>query len=357
MYNDVQVITLPKLGRRNILIGLAYFGIFIFGFVISYFSLKFSKVFVKTPFPANTPSDSQNPISFQPAPEIPQEEGVFNAVLLGYGGAGHEGSLLTDSIIVIHVDTNKKTAALISIPRDLWVNGNHKINAEASINGFQNEGGVIKNVTGLPVDYFVSVDFGGFVKLIDNLGGITVNVPKTFDDPYYPIAGLENETCGKTADEINALKAKYSEYALETQFTCRWEHLHFDKGPANLDGKTALKFVRSRHGDSDFGRSERQFAVLKGILAKLIALRAFDKTNSTLDTLSKIVKTNLDMKSIRKLIEIIGDSEQYKLTEIHLTIDNVLNEGKSSQGAYILYPKAGMFNFSQISSYISAKIK
>ena len=269
------MLTQIKSNWQNILIGILLTGIFALGFFISYLSLKLSKIFTPTPLPQKaliSSTNSPNPIVFAAAPEITPEKGVYNTVLLGYGGVGHAGSLLTDSIIVVHVNTNKKTAAIISIPRDLWVSGNHKINAEASINGFQNEGGVIKDVTGLPTDYFVSIDFGGLIKLIDNLGGITLTVPKTFDDPFYPIAGLENETCGKTEAEILQLKAKYSDYQLEIQFACRYEHLHFDAGPANLDGTTALKFVRSRHGDSDFGRSERQFAVLKGILAKLISL-------------------------------------------------------------------------------------
>lgn len=345
------------LTRQNIIFAFILICVFLFGFTTTYLTLKLSKVFVKTPVPTNTPiAGPAQDLNFAPAPEISKEKGVYNTVLLGYGGAGHEGSLLTDSIIIVHVNTNKKTAALISIPRDLWVTGNHKINQEASINGFQNEGGVIKSVTGLPTDYFVAVDFGGFVKLIDNLGGITVNVPKTFDDPLYPITGLENETCGKTEEEINTLKSKYSDYLLEIQFTCRYEHLHFDKGIVNLDGTTALKFVRSRHGDSDFGRSERQFAVLKGILAKLISLHALDKTSSSLDTLSRMVKTNLNSAGVRSLIDVVGDTGEYKITDIHLTLDNVLNEGKSVQGAYILYPKAGMLDFSQIKGYINANI-
>ena len=82
----------------------------------------------------------------------------------------------------------------------------HKINAEASINGFENAGGSVQSVTGLHIDYFVSVDFDGFSKIIDDLGGVTVEVPKAFDDPFYPITGEENNTCGKTEDEINDLK-------------------------------------------------------------------------------------------------------------------------------------------------------
>lgn len=344
-----------KFQKADYLIGFLLVGIFILGFLISYSVLKYTNVLP----PKSTPTPEppvQAQVNFPAAPEITKQKGVYNIVFLGYGGAGHDGSLLTDSIIVIHVDTNTKKAALISIPRDLWVNGNRKINAEAAANGFQNEGGVIKNVTGLPVDYFVAVDFGGFSKLVDDLGKITVDVPKTFDDPFYPTPGQENNTCGKTDDEIATLKVKYSDYQLETQFTCRYEHLHFDKGSTELDGATALKFVRSRHGDSDFGRSERQFAVLKGILAKLISIDAFDKTSSVIGTLLKIVKTNLNLDGIRSLVDIIGPTGNYKITDIHLTLDNVLNEGKSSQGAYILYPKAGMFDFSQIKNFIAGQL-
>lgn len=336
--------------KNNVkLIGICI-GVFVIGFTSTYLVLTKTNIFSKKT--ASAPATPQESQDFAPATEVTSEKGTYNALLLGYGGAGHEGSLLTDSIILVHVNTNNKTAAMISIPRDLWVNGNHKINAEASINGFQNEGGVIANVTGLHVDYFTAIDFTSFTKLIDSLGGITVNVPKTFDDPFYPIAGLENETCGKTLDEINALKAKYSDYQLETQFTCRYEHLHFDQGQTNLDGATALKFVRSRHGDSDFGRSERQFAVLRGILAKLVSLNALGSAKGVITNLLSMVKTNLNPTVINSLIQVVGDTGQYKINSIHLTTENVLTEGRSSAGAYILTPKAGNFNFSEVKKYI-----
>jgi LCP family protein required for cell wall assembly len=356
---DIKMVKLPKIKftRQNIILSLICAAVFFVGLFSTYFLLKFSKSFNRKSVPTATPFTSENEkVNFPPAPEIIPTQGVYNTVLLGYGGGGHSGALLTDSIIVIHVNTNDKTAALISIPRDLWVNGNHKINAEASINGFANMGGVIKNVTGLPVDYFAAIDFSGFSKLIDNLGGIDVNVPIAFDDPYYPVAGLENETCGKSAEEIEALKAKYSDYQLEIQFTCRYERVRYDKGPAKLDGTAALKFVRSRHGDSDFSRSPRQFAVLRGILAKLIALNALDKTNQTIDGIIRMVKTNLGLTNIKSFIEVVGDTGQYKITEIRLTTDNLLTESRSQAGAYILNPKAGVFNFTEIKNYISGSI-
>lgn len=341
---------------QNILIGFLLLGIFILGFVIAYIALTYSKVNVKNTISNLSNMTIDNNVKFNAPVKIDDQKGIFNTVFLGYGGGNHSGSYLTDSIIVIHIDTNSKKAALISIPRDLWVPGNHKINAEASINGFQNVGNPIRDVTGLPVNYFVSVDFGGFVKIIDNLGGITVDVPKAFDDAFYPIVGEENNVCGKTEPEIFGLKEQYTGFDLEKQFTCRYERLHFDKGPANLDGTTALKFVRSRHGDSDFGRSERQFAVLKGILNKLISSHSLDKTNKTIDSLIKIVRTNLDLATIRNLMEVFGNPDEYKISDINLTTDNVLNASKSSDGQFILNPKSGMFNYSEIQNYIKSSL-
>lgn len=338
---------------KKVLLGLLFLGVFAFGFLATYLTLTFSKVFIK-----KAPVSSPTPIPYsQTSPEpITNPKGIFNLLFLGYGGAGHDGSLLTDSMIIMHVNTNTGKAALISVPRDLWIPGNRKINSEGSINGFQNVGPLIQSVTGQHIDYFVSVDFGGFTKIIDGLGGVTIQVPQTFDDPYYPITGQENNTCGFTEDQINALKAKYSGTALEEQFPCRFEHLHFNKGPVTLDGTTALKFVRSRHGDSDFGRSLRQFAVLTGIENKLISLKSMGKLDDTINTLSNIVRTDLNAGTIKSLLTVFGDPGKYTITQIQLTTTNVLNETTSSDGQDILVPKAGNFNFSGIKSYISSNL-
>jgi anionic cell wall polymer biosynthesis LytR-Cps2A-Psr (LCP) family protein len=335
---------------KKIWVGVLCFGVFMLGFTLSYLSLTFSKIFVKNSETATTPA----PDSYLKAtPEaLTNPKGVFNVLLLGYGGGGHSGGGLTDSIIVAHIDTNTKKYSLISIPRDLWVSGNRKINAEGSVNGFQNVASTVQNVTGLVIDNFVSVDFANFLKIIDNLGGVNVEVPKAFTDSFYPVPGLENETCGVTAEQINEFKSKYSGFELEKQFTCRYEKISYGKGPATLNGTEALKFVRSRHGDSDFGRSARQFAVLVGIKSKLISLKSLNKLDSTIDIFSKMVKTDLSAGKIKSLIEAFGDTSGYTKNEIQLTTENVLNEGKSGDGQYILYPKSGNFNFSDIKNFI-----
>jgi anionic cell wall polymer biosynthesis LytR-Cps2A-Psr (LCP) family protein len=351
MVVDFKALTNIKPNWQKILIGILMVGNFALGFIITYLSLKMSKVSVKTPTSNSFAQSSPKPIN-----EANPEKGIYNVLLLGYGGGGHDGSMLTDSIIVVHVDTNSKKVSFISVPRDLWIPGGRKVNAEGSINGFQNVGSMITSITGLPINYYVSVDFGGFVKIIDDLGGITVQVPATFDDAFYPIKGEENNVCGKTEDEIFQLKNKYSGFDLEKQFTCRYEHLHFDEGPTNLDGTTAMKFVRSRHGDSDFGRSLRQIAVLSGIGNKLISFQIANKFNSIVDTLSRIVRTDLDGGTIKSLISVLGDPKAYSTKQIQLTTDNVLNQSKSNDGQFILVPRSGNFDFSEIKNYIKTNL-
>lgn len=339
---------------KKVGIGALFIGIFALGFIIAYLILKTSNIFDKNKVVNPTPNTFAES-SPKPIEETVKQKGVYNILLLGHGGAGHDGGLLTDSIIVANVNTNSKKISLISIPRDLWVNGNKKINS-AGITGFQNSIPVVSSVTGLSINYFVSVDFGGFAKIIDNLGGIIVQVPETVDDPFYPIAGQENNVCGKSEDEIQALKAKYSGYNLETQFTCRYEQLHFDKGEAKLDGTTALKFARSRHGDSDFGRSLRQFAVLAGIGNKLISFQMANKFDEIVNTIIQIVKTDLDAGTIKSLIQVLGDPKSYSVKQIQLSTDNVLSNGTSSDGQFILTPKSGNFNFSEIQNYIKTNL-
>lgn len=327
--------------------------VFIVGFGITFLVLNLSNTSPK----GNSPTIQENTFSqVSPEPVETTKEGVFNVLFLGYGGGTHSGGGLTDSIIVAHIDSNTKKYVLISVPRDLMVQGGKKLNAEASVNGYAGTSSTITGITGLSMNNYVAVSFAQFTKMIDNLGGVAINVPTSFTDNLYPVEGRENDTCGKTESEINALKAQYSDFNLEKQFTCRYETISYQKGPANLNGIEALKFVRSRHGDNDFARSTRQFAVLKGILGKLISLKSLNKLDSTISSLFEMVKTDLTLGKIKTLIETFGDASIYTGTEIQLTTDNYLTEGRSGGGAYVLYPKAGTYDYSEIKSFIASSI-
>ncbi|MFC1625545.1 LCP family protein [Patescibacteria group bacterium] len=279
-----------------------------------------------------------------------QELGV---VLLGYGGAGHDGGNLTDSIILFYANPENKSAALVSIPRDLWIeNINNKINEAFVQGGGDKSKNIVNQVTDLPANYFVAVDFSNFEKIIDTLGGLEVDVPNSFTDEFYPIKGEENNTCGYDQEKIDDFKAKYFGFELEKQFECRYEQLHFDKGPIKIDGETALKFVRSRHGDSDFGRSERQFAVLSAITNKLISLNALQNSSSIINSLFSMVNSDLDIQAVNNLLALFTNPNEYKITQIHLTEDNMLSSSNNSSGQYILLPKTGNNNFSQIQNFL-----
>lgn len=342
-----------KLKSDKRLLALFFFLVFVIGFSITYSGLTISGMISKDS-PIKKGSNAY--LLASPEPVDNSQKGIFNVLLLGYGGAGHDGGGLMDSIIVLNVNTNTKKYTLISIPRDLFIQGNRKINAEVSVNGYGGTMAAINSITGLQIDHYVAIDFGNYTKMVDALEGITVEVPSNFTDSFYPIAGLENETCGFTENEINNLKTKYSGFELEKNFTCRYETVSYQKGTTTLDGKAALKFVRSRHADGDFARSTRQFAVLKGVLTKLISFKNLDKLDETIGTLFEMVKTDLTLGKIKTLAEVFGNASEYTGGEIHLTTENYLTEGKSVAGAYVLYPKAGMYNYSDIKSFISSEI-
>jgi LCP family protein required for cell wall assembly len=304
-------------------------------------------------------------------PTISQESDKSFAVLfLGYGGAGHDGGGLSDSINVVHIDPDNKIITMIFVPRDLWVpvpddwdnKHNYKINAAYSI-GFDNtrypnkkpeyrgevgagnlSKAVVSEVVGFPIKYYAAIDFSKFEKVIDILGGIEVNNVKTWDDFFYPVKGLENETCGKTAEEIAEYHSKYSDFNLEKQFTCRYEHLHFDKGIQKMDGATVLKFIRSRHSDQyggDFARGEKQHAVLLGIEKKIISLGVLKKVDSIWDQLIGSVRTDTDKNLIKTILGGLSDLPDYKVNNIYITDQNVLVAKSGPGGQFILVPKAG----------------
>lgn len=318
------------------------------------------------------------------ATPTPDPLAAYSILLLGYGGGTHDGGSLTDSIMLAQIDPREEEVELISIPRDLWVpmqiNGeeteNKKIN-EAYVIGFDDKkypnkkveftgkagGGemakyVIEQVTGIKPNYFAAIDFDGFVKIIDKLGGVDIKVSQTFDDPYYPIEALKNDTCGKPDEEMKALEATMSGDKLEQQYTCRYEILHFDKGIQHMDGTTALKFARSRHstiGGGDFNRAERQKLVITAIKDRVISIGFISKIIPTIQTLTRNITTDIDFSTMSELATKIPEVADYKIISIALTDKNVLMNTKASTGQFILSPKAGENNWTEIQQFIKNK--
>jgi len=373
-----------KLSKTHILIAISFLFILIISFAISYLFL--GKLIFRE---SKKETTKEIELPQTPTPyfgETQKEEKTKNILLLGYGGKDHSGGFLSDTIILLSLNKEKKTAYLISIPRDIWINlpldwenlKAAKINEAYAIGiddikypnkkpefrGKTGGGNMAKyatnQVTGLSVDYFVSVSFDQIVKIIDTLGKIKVDVPVSFTDEYYPVKGLENETCGKTPEEMEALKQKYSGFELEKQYKCRYETISFQKGTVEMDGTTALKFMRSRHSPTyggDFSRSQRQMAVLKAIKEKLISLDAFSKIDELFPELSSLVTTDLNLPTTKDLVSFLGKPEEYKIREINLSTENVLTESKGPQGQYILLPKSGFGNWQDTQNFIRKEME
>lgn len=318
------------------------------------------------------------------ATPTPDPLAAYSILLLGYGGANHEGGWLTDSIMVTRIDPRKEEVSLISIPRDLWVEipieedklENRKINEAYAIGisdkqypnkkvlftgqagGGEMAKAVVEKVVGFKIDYFATIDFDGFVKVIDILGGINIRVERAFDDPKYPIEENIDDNCEKSDEEIATLTATMSGEKLEEQFSCRYEELHFDRGVQIMDGTTALKFSRSRHSPTnggDFNRAARQRLVLTAIRDRIINIGFISKIIPTVKTLTRNIRTDIGFGQMGELLSETSKIAEYELIPIALTDKNVLIDAKSSIGQFIFIPKAGENNWKEVQDYIESK--
>ena len=353
-------------------------------FIISIFSFlflfsKYRKVFVQV-----TETKVSSQISPSPTP-TPDPNRSFSFLLLAYGGGVHDGGTLTDSIIVSQVIPKEKIIKLIFIPRDLWVPipisigeskmakineaysiglsdkkyPNKEIQYTGSAGGGQLAKDVVSTVVGFPLDNFVVLNFDSFIKIVDTLGGVKINVAKTFDDFYYPIEEKSKDLCDKTPEEITALTATVSGEKLDHYFLCRYEHLHFDKGIQNMDSATLLKFVRSRHSKEDggdFNRSLRQKLAIEAIKDKLLSLSVLPKILPLFNSLSNNFVTDLSLNKINDLLSKIDEYRDYQIESFQLTDQNYLLNSKSSSGQYILIPKKGDNDWSEIHSFLSKEV-
>ncbi len=251
-----------------------------------------------------------------------------NILLLGMGGWGHDGPLLTDTIIVLSFKPSTRQAALVSVPRDLlveipgygWRKANHA-NALPE-NDEPGTGGpvaaqVLGKTLGIDIAYWLRVDFRGFVKLVDDLGGITVDVERGFTDAQYPAPDDEYRT------------------------------VSFRAGTQRMDGETALIFARSRHGSngegSDFARSARQQKILTALKDTVLSHETLanpKKVAAVLELLRTSVATNIEPWEMLRFAEMARDFDQDALA--HLVIDDGpsgLLVPANVEGAYVLVPR------------------
>lgn len=261
-----------------------------------------------------------------------------NFLILGTGGKDHEGADLTDTIILASLDNEEKLVTMISIPRDIFVKdnivGNSKINEvyynaknyyESSTEGLEHMKEKVEIIMGVPIHYWIKIDFDGFKELIDALDGIDVYVDEAINDPYYPKDG-----------------------------TFKYETFRISAGQHHLDGETALKYARSRKTTSDFDRADRQQKIIFAIKEKALqtnTLLSKEKITGILDALKNNIETNITVKEILTLGSLAGDYGEEQITQ-HLIHDDPTKCGgflytparEFYGGLFVLVP-AGGFEF------------
>lgn len=309
----------------------------------------------------------------------------INILLLGYGGGNHDGAYLTDSMIAVHIDPKTQKVFLISIPRDIWIkiptNGNDgsysKINAayedglddtdypnkQAQFTGPDGGGRlaeyIVQVVTGVPMEYFIGMDFSGFTHTIDTLGGVDINVQIAFDDYQYPIEGMEDATCGLSADQVASFSAALASPSAtigeQDVFPCRYEHLHFDAGEQHMDGTTALKYVRSRHSlqdGTDFGRAQRQRNLIVAVKKKIFAVSFIPQIVPFMSSLGDDLRTDLSLDDVKSLIQNIPALNNYQIVSLAITDQNYLEDTVSSDGQDILESRDGIDTWTSVHTWL-----
>ena len=168
-----------------------------------------------------------------------------NVLIMGLQIGGASTNPLTDSLMVASYHPRKGTVSLLSIPRDLYVDvpgyGSRRINEAFQLGGPNEAMLTVQQNLGIPVNYYALISYAAFARLIDDVGGVTVDVPRDIDDPTFP-----------AEDEI------------------AFEPFRITKGSHHLDGREALRYARTRHTDTDFGRAERQQQVLMALKGQMM---------------------------------------------------------------------------------------
>lgn len=278
--------------------------------------------------------------------------GRVNVVVMGYGGAGHDGANLTDSIMVMSLVPGDGATTMLSVPRDLWVqvppnSGQYgKLNTayqDGVSNGYDHlppgreAGGAeaaqkVSDVLGISVNYWITIDFSGFRDLVDSLGGVDINVPTAFTAQY-----PRNDN---------------------PQIDPGWKTIHFNTGPQHMNGEQAIEYARARYvtdpvsQGSDFARSARQQLLIRAILSRARQVSAWPGLLDATNALQQAIYTNM---SLTDLLLFSTKLDFNHAQRIGLSNQNVLVDSQSSDGQDILLPANG--NWDAIKQYVASNLK
>lgn len=280
----------------------------------------------------------------------------INILLLGKSGEGHEGPNLTDTIMVANYNLKNNRLTTVSIPRDIWsATLRDKVNSAYAYGeakrpgsgGFILAKSEVSSIIGMPIHYAVAIDFDRFKEVVDYLGGVEVDIQRSFTDKKFPIEGKENDDCDD-----------------DQEYKCRYQTVTFTRGRMNMDGETALKFVRSRNAEgsegTDFAREARQQKVLGAVIDKTlnyVKKPNIENYNNIYYLLNNIVKRDIDNQKLAVIFRNILLRRDFTSNKTTLAEDLFTTPPISDKYDYrwVLIPRSGDFNM--IHSFIKCELE
>lgn len=290
--------------------------------------------------PTQAPNLVENPNNPNPQPNQPLAtpdivKDPFNLLLIGVDLRENDTKARTDTIIVLHINPTQKWASMVSIPRDSCAEipgydtpgtCSQRINAayelgykeglerkmpNPSVQGMALTRDTVANLLNINIDYVAQVDFKGFRKIVDAVGGITIDVQRPLWDATYPTDD----------DDYGVIR------------------LFIPAGLQHMDGTTALRYARSRHQDADYGRSRRQQDVIRALVQTLKDKGLLDQIDA-LDSLAEQLKgsfyTDLpidDLGNLRALAGLGSDIANGRIKSVKWDTSSVI--GYMDEAQYV----------------------
>lgn len=210
---------------------------------------------------------------------LPSAEHKVNILVLGVDERSDDVGR-SDTMFVVTVDTNTKEVSLLSVPRDTRVKipgfGWDKINHAYAEGRQKLSRQTIEDMPGIPIDYNVVINFSGFYKIVDAVGGVTINVEKRmyYEDPYDNLV------------------------------------IDFKPGVQRMDGKTAIKYVRYRGEDGDIGRIERQQKFIKAMMQEAVSPSVLTRIPAIITEVNSVIKTDMSQGEMLNLAKLLNDAHK-----------------------------------------------
>jgi len=266
-----------------------------------------------------------DPAVVQAAPPVWNDPRRVNILLLGIDQrAGEQGPFPTDTIILLSIDPAGQTAAMLTIPRDLWVDyptgQTGRINA-ANIIGDQVQypggGGpamavkTVEQTIGVKIQFYVLINFEVFTALIDVIGPVEVCPNEPIDDDKYPDGSYGYIT------------------------------IHFDAGCQDLEAERLLQYARTRHGDSDISRSSRQQEVILAVREKVLTtggiIKLLPQALNLWESLQANFATNMTFDDMMSLAQKAESIPEENIRQSQISFGEV-RTGVTPEGDQILVP-------------------